>query len=418
MSEAKRIVVTGIGSMACTGAGAEANWNSLIHGRSGIDKVTYFDTSEYRVHIGGEATDLDPTQYGFSPRDAKRYDRSVVLGVSAAEDAIRDSGIDFAGRETNEDVCVIIGTGIGGITNIIHTCRVLFGQGPSRVTPFLVPSGTPEVAAHTVALRHGLHGVTYGINTACASANDAIIEAVRRLRCGPEKIAIAGGTEAAVCEISLSTFANMKALSTWDGDGDPTRVSRPFDRNRSGFVMSEGAGTLFLETLDHAKARGARIYAEVVGCGQSTDAYHMTAPEPTGKYVALAMSMALKDAGLPPESVDYINAHGTSTKYNDLTETIAVKKVFGDHAYKLCISSTKSMTGHMIGGCGGVEAMACAKVLETGIIPPTINYEEPDPECDLDYVPNKAREKSVEVVMSNNLGFGGHNSILIFKKFS
>lgn len=417
MSEKKRIVVTGIGSMACTGVGAEANWDSLINGRSGIDKISYFDTSNYRVHIGGEVRNLDPTLYGFTPRDAQRYDRSVLLGVSAATEAISDAGLDFKTRGENLDVGVIVGTGMGGVANISKMSMVIVEKGPSRVTPFLVPSGTPEVAAHTVALKHGIHGVTFGVNTACAAGTDAIITAVKRLQYGDENIIVAGGAESAVCEISFAAFGNMKALSQWDGDGDPKRVSRPFEKNRSGFVMAEGAGILILETLEHAKSRGAKIYAEIAGCGQTTDAYHMTAPEPSGKYVALAMEMALKEAGLPPEAVGYINAHGTSTKYNDRTETKAIKKVFGDHAHKLCVSSTKSMTGHMVGGCGGVEAMVCMKVLETGIIPPTINYEEPDPECDLDYVPNKAREKNVDVVASSNLGFGGHNAVLLFKKF-
>jgi len=417
MSEKKRIVVTGIGSMACTGVGVEANWDNLINGRSGIDKITYFDTSDYRVHIGGEVRDLDPTLYGLTSRDATRYDRSVLLGVSAATDAIRDAGLDFESRGENLDVGVIVGTGMGGVANISKMSMVIVEKGPARVTPFLVPSGTPEVTAHTVALKHGIHGATFGVNTACAAGTDAIITAVKRLQYGTENIIVAGGTESAVCEISFAAFGNMKALSPWDGDGDPKRVSRPFEKNRSGFVMSEGAGILILETLEHAKSRGTKIYAEIVGCGQTTDAYHMTAPEPSGKYVALAMEMALKEAGVSPESVGDINAHGTSTKYNDRTETKAIKKVFGDHAYKLCVSSTKSMTGHMVGGCGGVEAMVCMKVLETGIIPPTINYEEPDPECDLDYVPNKAREKKVDIVASSSLGFGGHNAVLLFKKF-
>ncbi len=417
MSEKKRIVITGIGTMACTGVGVDVNWDNLINGRSGIDNISYFDTSDYRVHIGGEVRDLDPTQYGFTPRDAQRYDRSVLLGVSAATEAINDAGLDFESRGENLDVGVIVGTGMGGVANISKMSMVIVEKGPARVTPFLVPSGTPEVTAHTVALKHGIHGATFGVNTACAAGTDAIITAVKRLQYGNENIIIAGGAESAVCEISFAAFGNMKALSQWDGDGDPKRVSRPFEKNRSGFVMSEGSGILILETLEHAKSRGAKIYAEIVGCGQTTDAYHMTAPEPSGKYVTLAMEMALKEANISPETVGYINAHGTSTKYNDKTETIAIKNTFGDHAFKLWVSSTKSMTGHMVGGCGGVEAMVCMKVLETGIIPPTINYEVPDPECDLDYVPNKAREKKVNVVASNNLGFGGHNAVLLFKKF-
>jgi len=404
--------------MACTGIGVDANWDNLTNGRSGIGIISSFDTSDYHVHIGGEARDLDPTKYGFTPRDAQRYDRSVLLGVSAASEAITDAGLDFKSRGENLDVGVIIGTGMGGVDNISKMSMVVVQKGPARVTPFLIPSGTPEVTAHTVALKHGIHGATFGVNTACAAGNDAIITAVKRLQYGNENIIIAGGAESAICEISFAAFGNMKALSRWDGDGDPKKVSRPFEKNRSGFVISEGSGIVVLETLEYAKKRGAKIYAEVAGCGQTTDAYHMTAPEPSGKYVTLAIEMALKEAGLPPESVGYINAHGTSTKYNDLTETIAIKNAFGEHAHNLCISSTKSMTGHMVGGCGGVEAMVCIKAMETGIIPPTINYEEPDPECDLDYVPNTAREKKVDVAASNNLGFGGHNAVILFKKFT
>lgn len=416
MAEKRRVVVTGIGAMTCLGAGIDANWDALINGRSGIAPITYFDSSDCRVHVAGECTALDPTEYDFSERDARRYDRSVVLGVSAAVEAIRDSGLDFSTRGENEDVCAIVGSGIGGIMNIQDTTQVLLEQGPNRVTPFLVPSGTPDTTAHTVALRYGLHGASFGVNTACASGNEAIITATRRLMFGPEKIAITGGTEAAVCKLSIATFGNMKALSSWDGDGDPTRISRPFDKDRSGFVMAEGAGFLVLETYEHAKQRGAHIYSEIIGCGQTTDAYHFTAPEPSGTYVADAITAALRDNNTDPSSVGYINAHGTSTKYNDLTETIAIRKVFGEHAYKLAVSSTKSMTGHMIAGCGGVEAAVCQKVMQTGILPPTINYETQDEELDLDYVPNEAREKNVDVIMSNNFGFGGHNSVVLFRK--
>lgn len=417
MDDRKRIVVTGIGAVSPVGVGAAATWESVIAGRSGIAPITLFDHSGCRAHIAGEVKNFDATQFGFSERDARRYDRSVLLGVAAAHDAIEDAGLDFASRGGNEDVCCIVGTGIGGIVNIENTVRILAAEGPRSVTPFLVPSGTPEVTSHTIALHYGLHGATFGVNTACASGNEAISTALRRLRQGPEVIAITGGTECPICALSLGTFGNMKALSSWDGDGDPTRVSRPFEKKRSGFVIAEGAGMLVLETLEHAKKRGARIYAELAGSGQTTDAYHFTAPEPSGTYVALATRHALNDGRINPEEVDYINAHGTSTPYNDLTETIAIKKVFGEHAKKLCVSSTKSMTGHMIGGCGGVEAVICCKVIETGIIPPTINYEEPDPECDLNYVPNKAIERPVRVAMSNNFGFGGHNTVIVLRKF-
>ncbi|MCX7846785.1 MAG: beta-ketoacyl-ACP synthase II [bacterium] len=417
MDERTRIVVTGIGAVSPVGVGVEETWEGLIAGRSGIGRVTLFDASKCRTQIAGEVKNFDATKFGFSERDARRYDRSVLLGVAAAYEAIKDAGLDFATRGGNEDVCCIVGTGIGGIVNIENTTRVLVAEGPRSVTPFLVPSGTPEVTAHTIALHHGLHGATFGVNTACASGNEAIATALRRLRQGPEVIAITGGTECPICELSLGTFGNMKALSSWDGDGDPTRVSRPFDKRRSGFVIAEGAGILVLETLAHAKKRGARIYAELTGSGQTTDAYHFTAPEPTGTYVALAKRRALEDSQINAEEVQYVNAHGTSTPYNDLTETIAIKKVFGEHAKKLYVSSTKSMTGHMIGGCGGVEAVVCCKVIETGIIPPTINYEEPDPECDLNYVPNKAIECRVRVAMSNNFGFGGHNTVIVLRKF-
>ncbi len=417
MADKKRVVVTGIGAIASTGVGVSATWDSIINGRSGIGPITQFDSSEFKVHIAGEI-EYDPVQYGFSPRDAKRYDRYVLHAVCAADEAVQDSGIDFSCRGDNYDVCVIIGTGIGGIANIQNTCQVLFYQGPGRVTPFLVPSGTPEVSSHTIAMKFGLHGASFGVNTACASSNDAIVTAVHRIQYGQDTIAIAGGSEAAICGISVSTFGNMKALSSWDGDGDPTRVSRPFDKNRSGFVIGEGGGILLLESLDHALQRGARIYAEIVGCGQTTDAYHITAPEPSGTYIARAITDALTDARIAPDQIDYINAHGTSTEYNDLIETRAIKKVFGSHAYKLCVSSTKSMTGHLIGGCGGVEAALCVKAIQTGIIPPTINYEVPDEEMDLNYVPNSAQERPVSYAMSNNFGFGGHNTVLIFKKFS
>jgi 3-oxoacyl-[acyl-carrier-protein] synthase II len=399
------------------GIGVPATWDSVIRGVSGIAPITAFDHSKCKAHVAGEVKHFDATQFGFSARDAQRYDRSVLLAVAAAHEAVRSSGIDFTARGANEDACSIFGTGIGGILNIEATVRVMAAEGPARVTPFLVPSGTPEVASHTVMMHFGLHGASFGVNTACASSNDAIAIAYHRLQQGLEAVAITGGTEAAVGTLATATFGNMKALSSWDGDGDPTRISRPFDKRRSGFVLAEGAGALLLETLDHAKARGARILAEIAGTGQSTDAYHITAPEPSGTYVALAMRRALADARMNPEDVDYINAHGTSTPYNDLTETVAIKKVFGAHAYKLCVSSTKSMTGHMIGGCGGVEAGICIQALQTGLLPPTINQEEPDPECDLDYIANIARERSIRVAMSNNFGFGGHNTVVIFKRF-
>jgi 3-oxoacyl-[acyl-carrier-protein] synthase II len=418
MAEKKRVVVTGMGMMSPVGISVDESWDNLINGRSGVGPITRFDHSECKVHVAGEITNLDATAFGFTPRDAGRYDRGVILGVCAATQAASQCGIDFAARGENLDVCSIVGTGIGGITNIEDTVRLMAAEGPRRVTPFLVPSGTPDVTSHTITMRYNLHGLSCGVNTACASGNEAIIMATRRLQQGPEVIAFTGGTDAAVYMLATATFGNLKALSTWDGDGDPARISRPFEKNRAGFVIAEGAGVLVLETLAHAQARGAEILAEIIGCGQTTDSYHITAPEPSGKYIAHAMRFALNDARIAPEEVDYINAHGTSTHYNDLTETLAIKQAFGDCAKRLAVSSTKSMTGHMIGGCGGVEACVCLKALATGIVPPTINYDEPDPELDLDYVPNVAREMPVRTVMSNNLGFGGHNAVVIFRRFA
>ena len=415
MIEKKRVVITGVGCISSVGNSLNDLWSSLQNGRSGIKPITLFNSEEYRVHFAGEAH-YDACDFGFTAREAARYDRSVLHAVSAAQQAVLDSGIDFVNRD-NFDVCVVIGTGIGGIINIENASDTICLEGPSKISPFLVPSGTPDVPAHTIAMRWGLHGASFGVNTSCASGNDAISTAFRRLQIGSEQIAIAGGTEAPVCKISVAAFGNMKALSSWDGDGDCTKISRPFDKERSGFVIAEGAGIIILETLEHALSRGAKIYAELIGCGQSTDAYHITAPEPTGKFVVKAMQFALADAQIPPDYINYINAHGTSTIYNDLSETLAIKTVFKEHAKNLCVSSTKSMTGHLIGGCGGIEAIVAGMALKTGIVPPTINYETPDPECDLDYVPNVAREIHPEYVMSNNFGFGGHNTVIVLKKY-
>ena len=417
MTAGKRIVVTGLGAISPVGIDVKETWSNLIEGKSGIAPISLVNTDDYKVKIGGEIKNFDATNYGFSDREVTRYDRYVQLGVAAANQAIDQSGIDFKARGENDDVCVMMGSGIGGIRLIEETCKILYKNGPGRVTPLLIPSGTPDVTSHTVAMHHGLHGASFGINSACASGNEALITAVRRLMLGPEVVAVAGGNEAPICRLGLATFANMKALSTWDGDGDPTKVSRPFDKQRNGFVIAEGSGAVIFETLKHAKARGAEILAEVVGCGQTTDAYHMTAPDPTGKYVTAAIRRVLQDGQLLPEYVDYISAHGTSTKYNDVTETRAIKTVFGEHAYNLCVSSIKSMTGHMIGGCGGIEAVTCIKTIETGIVPPTINLNNPDEECDLNYVANTAQERKVNVAVSNNFGFGGHNSVIAFKKF-
>ena len=403
------IAITGMGCVTPCGNNVAQFWSALIAGRSGIQEITSFDTSAYDVHVAGEVRNFDPTHFGIDPKEARRLDRYVQFAVAAAAEAISQSAV-LEGNLDLERTGVVVGTGIGGIRSIETQMDILRKKGPHRVSPLLVPSGTPDVPSNEISLLYGFKGPSGAVSTACSSGNDAIIAAARVIRDGAADVMITGGAEAPISELSLATFANLKALSR--AGGDPAKVCRPFDRDRSGFVLAEGAGVLVLESIEHARRRGARILALLAGFGQTTDAYHKTAPDPSGAGAARAIRQAMKAARVSPEEVSYINAHGTSTIQNDPMETLAIKAALGDHARRVPISSTKSSTGHLIAGAGAVEAIASVQAILTGKIPPTINYENPDPACDLHYVPNRAIESTVDVVLSNSFGFGGHNSSL------
>lgn len=409
----RRVVITGMGAITPLGTGLSAFWEGLIAGRSGVSRITRFDPSQFSTQIAGEVRDFDPTAY-IDRKDARRMDRFTQFAVAGARMAVEDAGLDDDAVDW-ERVGVLIGSGIGGIQTLEEQCRILWEKGPERVSPFFVPMMIPDMASGQVSIALGAKGHNACTVTACASGTNAIGDAFRVIQRGAADIMITGGTEAAVSPLSIAGFCSAKALSR--RNDAPEAASRPFDKDRDGFVMGEGAGILVLEALDHALKRGARIYAEVVGYGCTGDAYHITAPAPEGEGARRAMEAALQDAGIPPEAVGYINAHGTSTEYNDKYETLAIKRVFGEAAYSIPISSTKSMTGHLLGAAGGVEAIAVALTLANGVIPPTINYETPDPECDLDYVPNKARVQQVDVALSNSFGFGGHNAVLVFRRY-
>jgi len=407
------IAVTGLGCVTPCGSNVDALWQSLLAGRSGIEPVTAFDTSHFHTHIAGEVKGFHPGDFGIDAREARRLDRFVQFAVAASQEAVAgarliDDSLDY------ERVGVIVGTGIGGIRSIEAEMDILRKKGPSRVSPLLVPSGTPDVPANEVALLFGFKGPSFAVSTACSSGNDAIIAAARCIRDGSADVMVAGGAEAPVSELALSTFANLKALSRVGGD--PAKVCRPFDLHRSGFVLAEGAGIVVLESIEHARRRGVTALALLAGFGQSTDAYHKTAPDPSGAGAARAITQALRTASVTPEEVGYINAHGTGTQHNDPMETKAIKAALGKHAYRVPTSSTKSMTGHMIGAAGAIEAIVAIQTILSGKIPPTINYETPDPACDLNYVPNEAIEGRVDVVISNSFGFGGHNASLVFRK--
>ncbi|TVR51241.1 MAG: beta-ketoacyl-[acyl-carrier-protein] synthase II [Puniceicoccaceae bacterium] len=406
-----RVAVTGLGVVTSLGIGIDPFWDALLAGRSGIDRVTAFDTAEFTSKIGGEVREFDATAW-MDPKEVRRNDRYTHLAVAASRLAVEDSGLELA-TENPEQVGVYIGSGIGGMYTIESQARVLFERGPRKISPFMIPSLIANMASGIVAIDLGARGPNYSIVSACATAAHCIGEALKTIRTGEAKVMIAGGSEAAITALGYAGFCSMKAMST--RNDEPTRASRPFDRGRDGFVMGEGAGILILEDLEHARARGARIYCELSGYAASCDAYHITQPDPEGRGLSLAMGRALADAGCRPEEIGYLNAHGTSTPYNDKFETLAVKSVFGDHARRLMMSSTKSMTGHLLGAAGGIESAACAKVIAEGAVPPTINYEEPDPDCDLDYVPNEARQAKVRAVLTNNLGFGGQNASLVFR---
>jgi 3-oxoacyl-[acyl-carrier-protein] synthase II len=407
----RRVVVTGLGVVASLGHDVGTFWASLLAGKSGVDRVSQFDPSEFACQIGAEVRDWDVTQH-MDAKEARRNDRYTHFAFVAAKQAVADSGLDM-GSVDGDRVGVIIGSGIGGMNTYETQLKVLATRGPRKVSPFTIPSLIVNMASGLVAIEYGARGPNFGVVSACATGTHALGEAARSILFGDADIMIAGGSEATITPFSYASFCAMKAMST--RNDSPRSASRPFDRTRDGFVMGEGAGVVVLESLDHARARGARIYCELAGYAATCDAYHITQPDPDGKGLSLAMRRALASAHVAPEDVDYINAHGTSTPYNDRFETLAIKKVFGAHARRLAISSTKSMTGHLLGAAGGIESIICAKTIETGMVAPTINLEDPDPECDLDYVPAQARPLRARTVLSNNLGFGGQNASIVFR---
>jgi len=409
----RRIVITGIGVISPIGTSKEEFAQALSEGKSGIDKITRFDASEYSTKIAGEVKNFNPEEY-IDKKKARRMDRFVQLGVAAAQSAIADSMLDLS-KEDLTRIGVIVGSGIGGLKTIADECAVLLEKGPRRVSPFLVPMEIINMVGGEIAIEFNFTGVNYGVVSACASSNNAIGDSLRLLRYGDADVIITGGAESSITTVGVAGFCSARALS--QRNDNPQGASRPFDKNRDGFVMSEGSGIIVLETLEHAQKRGAKIYAELCGYSATDDAYHMTAPSPDGTSASRAMKLALEDGGIPIEEVDYINAHGTSTELNDKIETSAIKKVFGERAYKIPVSSTKSMTGHLLGAAGAVELIAILMCMEKGFIHPTINYETPDPECDLDYVPNKKRDAQINCAISSSLGFGGHNAVIAVKRF-
>lgn len=410
----KRIVVTGIGVVSPVGVGKTDYWNSLISGVSGIGRITHFDPTDFDVQIAAEVKGFDVTKW-IDRKESRRMDRFVHFGVAAALDAIEDAGLKITSVNA-ERVGVLVGSGIGGLRTLEDQCRVLVESGPSKISPFLIPMMIADMASGHISIITGAKGPNSTVVTACATGAHALGDSLEIIRRGAADVMICGGTEAAVTQVGVAGFGNMKAMTSKYND-NPTKASRPFEAGRDGFVIGEGAGVVVLESLEHAEARGAHIYCELAGYGMSGDAYHMTQPAAGGEGVARAMVAALSDAGVQPDEVGYINAHGTSTPLNDKNETAALKKVFGDHAYKLAVSSTKSMTGHLLGGAGGIEAVAAALAIHSGQLPPTINYDNPDPDCDLDYIPNVARTQQVEVAVSNNSGFGGHNAVIVMKRY-
>ena len=408
----RRVVITGMGAVSPIGNTAEEMWQSAREGRCGIGPITHFDTTNHKVKLAGEVKDLDFTPY-LDKKELRRMDLFSQYAMVAAIQAWRDSGLDYEKIDPTR-FGVDISSGIGGINTIETEYERGREKGFDRVSPFFVPMDISNLAAGNVAIKLGAKGMCTCVVTACAGGSNAIGDAFRMIRDGYQELMLAGGSEAAVTKLAIGGFTSMKALCESD---DPTRASIPFDAERSGFVMGEGAGVLMLEEYEHARARGAKIYAEIVGYGATCDAYHITSPAPGGEGGARAMVEAVKDAGIQPEDIDYINAHGTSTSLNDKFETAAVKAAFGDHAYKLAMSSTKSMTGHLLGAAGVIEAIITARALQDGFIPATINYRTPDPECDLDIVPNEGRKAELRYAMSNSLGFGGHNASLVLKKY-
>jgi 3-oxoacyl-[acyl-carrier-protein] synthase II len=408
----KRVVVTGVGLVTPVGNDTKTTWENLLKGVSGVDKISSFDVSSYDTKIGAEVKNFNLENV--HPKEKRKMDTFVQFAIKATDEAIKDSGIEFTDEE-KEKVGVIVGAGIGGLRVIEQQHKILLENGPNRVSPFLIPMLIPDIASGHIAILYGFKGVNFCTVSACASGAHALAISLNLIRRGICDIIIAGGTESCITPLGLAGFCSMKALST--RNEQPEKASRPFDKERDGFVMGEGAGIAILESLEHAEKRGAKIYCEFIGAGMSCDAYHITAPDPDGYGAYLSMKYALLDAKINSEEVDYINAHGTSTPLNDKSETLAIKKLLGEKAYKIPVSSIKSMIGHLLGAAGAVEFISTCLTIKEGIIPPTINYEYPDPECDLDYVPNEAREVNVKVAISNSFGFGGHNVCLVLKKF-
>ena len=414
MSISRRVVITGMGVASPVGSDLHAFWDNLTHGRSGIARITLFDTTGYDCQIGGEVKNFEPANWFKTPKDSKRADRFAQLGMAAAKLAMEDAGLQGAPGNP-ERFGVIIGSGIGGLKSLADQHANLITKGPGRISPFMIPMMISNMASGLVSMEFGLQGPNFAPVSACATSAHALGEAWRMIRDGDADAFLAGGSEAAVIPLGVGGFSAMRALST--RNDDPTRASRPFDKGRDGFVMGEGAGVVVLESLEHALQRGARIHGEIIGYGLTADAYHMTSPPENGEGAQRCMRMALAKAGITPEQVDYVNAHGTSTPVGDLCEVRALKAVFGAHAKSLSISSTKSMTGHLLGAAGAVESIACTLAINTGLIPPTINLDDPEDECDLDFTPHTARERKISIALNNSFGFGGHNASLVLRSF-
>jgi 3-oxoacyl-[acyl-carrier-protein] synthase II len=410
----KRIVITGMGCISPLGNDVSTLWSNILAGKSGVGLITHYDTSRFKVKIGAQVKDFDAVAL-FGTRDARRMDRFVQFAVAAAFQAVKHAGLAIT-ESIRDRIGVMIGTGIGGMNTLFEQMIVFFERGPERVSPFMVPMMLPDTAAGTVAIHLGVRGPNMAIVSACASGTNAIGEAAETIRRGAADVILTGGSEAVIGPIAMAGLGAMTALST--RNDEPERASRPFDKERDGFVMGEGAAILVLESLEYARARGARVLGEITGYGSTNDAFHISAPAENGAGAAICMQNALDDAGLSGRDIGYINAHGTSTLLNDKSETAAIKTVFGKLAYNIPVSSTKSMTGHLLGAAGAVEAVICVNILQDGVLPPTINYETPDPECDLDYVPNRARPAIVQNIISNSFGFGGHNASIILSRYN
>jgi len=410
----RRVVITGLGVVTPLGNSVDVFWDNLIAGKCGVDKITSWDASPFDTQIAAQVKDFDPLPAFPSPKEIRRTDRYSQFGVHAAWQALKDSGLDMT-KTDPDHVGAFIGSGIGGLQTTSEQLKVLFDRGPGRLSPFMIPMLISNMASGLVSMYLNLRGPNFATCSACATANHAIGEAWRTIKMGDANVMFAGGAEATIVPIGIGGFCAMRAMST--RNDDPKRSSRPFDKERDGFVMGEGSGVVVLEELEHAKARGARIYAELAGYGNTADAHHLTAPSPGGEGAARCMKMALRNGGLNLTDISYVNAHGTSTPQGDIAETEAIKSVFGDYARKLAVSSTKGATGHMLGAAGAVETIVCIKAIETDTVPPTINYEVPDPQCDLDYVPNTARKMKVNAIVNNSFGFGGHNATITAKKF-